>query len=245
MIPLPATPAIPTLSSEGAAGQTEAVPILMYHYVRPDPGPNDPIGQDLSVTPEDFAEEMQYLADRGYTTMTLGELADVRDKKLKLPAKPVVLTFDDGYRDFYTNAWPVLRQHKFKATIFVITGFVNQDRYLTWDMIRELDQSGYIEVGSHTVHHVDLSKVAADVANAEVTESKQVIEQEIGHPIQSFCYPSGRYTASVVSQLRQVGYTIATTTNGGFSKAGDDQLLLPRVRIHGTSGLQALKSTLP
>lgn len=243
--PVPPTPTVPTLTSVGAAGQTQPVPILMYHYVRPNPGPSDPIGQDLSVTPADFVNEMQYLQDHHYTTMTLGELADVRAGKLKLPAKPVVITFDDGYRDFYTTAWPVLKQHHFKATIFLISGFINQPRYMTWDMVRELDASGYIEVGAHTVHHLNLAALSPANSWAEIDGSKVTIEKEIGHSIRSFCYPSGRYSQRVVNQVKKAGFTMATTTNWGFSKASDNPLLLPRVRIHGTVGLPYLKAALP
>ncbi len=188
---------------------------------------------------------MRYLDDHGYTTMTLSELNDVRAGKLDLPAKPVVLSFDDGYLDFYTTAWPILQQHRFKATIFVVSGFVDQPRYMTWDMIRELDRSGYIEVGAHTVHHVDLSALSTANAWAEIDGSKTTIEQQIGHVVDAFCYPSGRYSGSVAAQVKQAGFTIATTTNWGFAKAGDNPLLLPRVRIHGTVGLINLQASLP
>ena len=91
----------PTTAS---AGQIEPVPILMYHYIRPDPGKADSIGEDLSVSPEHFAAQMDYLAKHHFTTLTLAELADVRAKRLALPVNPIVLTFDDGYRDFYIQA---------------------------------------------------------------------------------------------------------------------------------------------
>lgn len=76
----------------------------MYHYIRPDPGPDDPVGQGLSVSPELFAEHLAYLAEQGYSTITMAELADAWQGRRSLPSKPIVLTFDDGYRDFYTNA---------------------------------------------------------------------------------------------------------------------------------------------
>lgn len=238
-----ATPA-PSPTATPSAGQTQPVPIVMYHYVRPDPGPSDPAGQDLSVTPEDFAAEMDYLAAQHYTTMTLGELEAVRERHASLPAKPVVLTFDDGYRDFYTAAWPVLRQHHFKATIFVITGVVDSERYLTWDMIRELDGSGLIEVGSHTVDHPELPALSDAQARAEIIDSKTALEQRLGHPVIAFSYPSGHYGQREVDDVRQAGYRCAVTTRGAFSRAADPALELPRFRIHGTRGLPQLQANL-
>ncbi|HET7034249.1 MAG TPA: polysaccharide deacetylase family protein [Thermomicrobiaceae bacterium] len=236
--PIPSPPATPS------AGQTEPVPIVMYHYVRPDPGPGDPAGEDLSVTPEDFAAEMDYLAAQHYTTMTLGELEVVRERRAPLPARPVVLTFDDGYRDFYTDAWPVLRRHHFKATIFVITGVVGSERYLSWDMIRELDGSGLIEVGSHTVDHPELPALSDAQARAEIVDSKKTLEEHLGHPVVAFSYPAGHYTQREVDDVRQAGYGCAVTTRGAFARAGDPALELPRFRIHGTRGLPQLQANL-
>lgn len=237
-----ATPA-PTGQAK-AAGQTQAVPIVMYHYVRPDPGPSDPAGQDLSVTPEDFAAEMAYLDSAGYTTMTLGELDDVRKGRLPLPAKPVVLTFDDGYRDFYTAAWPVLRQHHFKATIFVFTAALGSERYLTWEMLDELDRSGVIEVGAHTVNHLDLPGLPDAQSRAEIFNCKATLETKLGHEVRSFAYPAGHYNQRDLAYVRQAGYAMAVTTQGGFAKPGSSALELPRVRIHGPRGLAGLKASL-
>ncbi|MCC6778187.1 MAG: polysaccharide deacetylase family protein [Hyphomicrobiales bacterium] len=217
----------------------------MYHYVRPDPGPRDPSGQNLSVTPEDFAAQVQHLATAGYTSLTLAELADVRAKRAALPSKPVVLTFDDGYRDFYTNAWPVLQRHGFKATVFVITGVVGQTQYLTWDMIGELDASGSIEIASHTVNHRELPAISETNARAEVTNSRAVLEERLGHPVWSFCYPVGRYSARDAALLRAAGYAIAVTTQAGWSRADSDPMLLPRVRVTGPRALTQIRATLP
>lgn len=243
-IPTPSpAPSLPLV--ENAPGQTEAVPILMYHYVRPDPGPDDPLGQDLSVTPEDFAEQIAYLAAQGYNTLTMAELADVRANRAVLPENPIVLTFDDGYRDFYEAAWPVLRQHGFKATLFVITAVVEQPVYVTWAMIDELDKSGLVEIASHTVHHYELPYISDEEARAEVVESKAVLEQHLGHAVRSFCYPVGRFSDRDVVLLREAGYEIAVTTVGGYAEADDEDLLLPRVRIHGVTAIDQIRANFP
>jgi peptidoglycan/xylan/chitin deacetylase (PgdA/CDA1 family) len=230
--PPPIATPTPTPSPQGPA-----VPILMYHYIRPDPGPGDPVGQDLSVTPQDFAAQMDWLAANGFTPVTLAELADARSGASELPANPVVLTFDDGYRDFYTNAWPVLQAHHFKAVTFIITGVVGDEQYMTWDMLAELDRSGLIEVASHTVTHRDLPQISDDDAAHELADSKAALEQFLGHPVRSFSYPSGHYTDRDVANARADGYTMAVTTAGGWAAPDADPLQLPRVRIHGFTSL--------
>jgi len=217
-------------------GQTAPVPILMYHYIRPKPA-NDPLGAALSVDPETFAAQMDWLAAHGYTTLTLHELAEVRAGKIGLPPKPIVLTFDDGYRDFYTAAWPVLKRHGFKATIFIITGVVGNPQYMTWDMLRELDRSGLVEVGGHTVHHLDLTQLNASALEHEVADCKQTLETQLGHPIASFAYPAGRFNETVVSAVQRAGFTLAVTTKPGWARATDAPLVLPRVRIQGDLSL--------
>src|SRR5690606_25975578 len=189
--PTPVPTPTPTPTPE-PQGQITPVPILMYHYVRPDPGPGDPIGRDLSVSPEAFAAQMAWLAEAGFTTLTLGELAAVRANQLALPPQPLVLTFDDGYRDFYEHAWPVLEHQGVKATVFAITGVVDHPPYLTWDMLTALHESGLIEIASHTVTHRELPTLSAAEMEHELRQSKQDLESRLGLPVASFSYPVGR-----------------------------------------------------
>ncbi|WP_083856566.1 polysaccharide deacetylase family protein [Nitrolancea hollandica] len=223
--------------SVAPAGQTEPVPILMYHYVRPDPGNGDTIGQDLSVTPDNFADQLNYLAEHHFTTMTMEELADVRAKRRALPPNPIVLTFDDGYRDFYTYAWPLLREHGFKATSFIITNVVDQPHYLTWQMIDEMQRSGLIEFGSHTLSHRELPSLSDAAAKQEIEQSKQILESHLGHPVRSFCYPAGRISDRDGEFVHNAGYEIAVTTKHGYAKPDQNPLRLPRMRIHGSTTL--------
>jgi len=238
-IPVAESPMLTPTASRPSAdhvpeGQTEPVPILMYHHVRPDPGLGDPIGQNLSVNPETFDAQMSYLVTNGYTPMTMGELADVRARRrLPLPPRPIVLTFDVGYRDFYTHAWPVLRRYGIKATSFIITGWVDQPRYLTWQMIDEMASSGLVEFGSHTRDHKELPRLDDDHAGDEIIESKRALEAHLGQSVRSFYYPAGRFTPRDAALVWKAGYEIAVTTQPGFASAEEDSLLLPRVRIDG------------
>src|SRR5207253_7977146 len=130
--------------------------ILMYHYVRVNPRASDRLGADLSVTPAHFAAQMKWLAANGFHTVTLDDLTAAIVEGEPLPSRPVILTFDDGYEDFYTAAYPILEEYRFKATSFVITGKVGWGGYLTWDQMRKMQASGLVQFESHTVNHVQL-----------------------------------------------------------------------------------------
>ncbi|MFN3336035.1 MAG: polysaccharide deacetylase family protein [Thermomicrobium sp.] len=233
MIPTPPEPTLPVASAPTPpySAFRDPIPILMYHYIRPRPGSDDPLGQRLSVDPVTFQAQMDWLAQHGFTPITLSELAALRAGLLSAPPHPIVLTFDDGYRDFYQNAFPILRAHGFHATIFVITGFVGQERYLTWDMIRELDRSGLVEIGAHTVHHPDLTMLAHP--ESEIRDCKDALEHVLGHPVTVFAYPAGKFDARVESAVRAAGFQQAVTTQPRWATPGDDPLALPRLRVTG------------
>lgn len=216
----------------------------MYHYVRPSPGPSDPIGVDLSVPPQAFEQQMAWLALSGYTTMTMHEFDEVRAGKIGLPEKPIILTFDDGYRDFYTSVFPVLKKYHLKATSFVITGFVGEPAYMTWDMIKEIDRSGLVEVGAHTVTHLDLSALSDAEATSQIVNCKAALEQHLGHPVDDFAYPSGKYTSATLEILQKAGFQTAVTTQNRWTRASDPLLELPRVRVHGQVTIGEFKAML-
>jgi len=208
-----------------------AVPILMYHYIRDYHVASDPEGINLSVAPALFAQQMQYLATHGYTPITLDMLAAIFAGKARAPAKPIVLTFDDGYKDFFTAAFPILKQHHFHAVSFVITGFVGEHRYLSWKNIKEMQASGLIAFESHTVHHTYLPAVSYQQALDEVVTSKKILERETGAPVNFIAYPDGATDATVESAVQKAGYIGALSEV--FGKATAISLDMPRVRIPG------------
>ena len=223
----------------------DRIPILMYHYVRTVTNPKDRLGIRLSVTPKLFAAQMQYLADNGYTTLTMEDLYSILAGRQPLPRKPIALTFDDGYEDFYTSAWPILQQHHFKATSYIITGFVGGGAYMTWDQIRQLDASGMVDFGAHTEHHVDLRGLSASRLWNEVDGSKVDMEQHLGHPVLDFCYPSGEYTSRVIADVQRAGFESATTTHYGLLQSLQWAFTMPRVRVTGTDSIKVWEARLP
>ncbi len=212
------------------------VPILMYHYISVPPPDADKYRLDLSVTPDNFAAQMAYLAAQGYHTIRVQDLTSyLLHGTPALPPKPIVLTFDDGYVDNYQNALPILRKYKFTATFFIITQFIDDNRpgYLTWDQVEEMAIEG-MEIGSHTLDHVDLYGKPRAYQVTEIDGSKLMIESRIGTPVKSFCYPSGKFDLRTISVLRSGGYLGATTEIQGTLQSTANIYELRRIRIRGS-----------
>ena len=222
------------------------VPILMYHDVSShEPGMSV---QKLSllVTPEQFAEQMQYLRDHNFTTITLDDWMAARAGQTTLPPHPVILTFDDGRLGVYRNAFPALRRNGQKAILFLITGEVGRvvKGYLDWTMVRAMQSSGLITFGSHTVHHVELSLTSPQRALMELSYSKMMIQRNTGRRCDYFCYPYGKYTAWVAKLVGTAGYRAATTEIPGWSRVTDNAYELRRVRIDGRDNMAVFAAKL-
>ncbi len=209
----------------------------MYHYIRINPNPVDRIGAGLSVNPDLFGRQMAYLAEAGFTPVTLEDVYAAWTAGAPLPPRPVVLTFDDGYRDFFTAAYPVLKARGFRATVYVIVDFLDRPAYLTWEMLSTLVSEGLVAVGSHTLTHVDLTTAAPDRARREIFLSKQRLEERLGVAVADFAYPAGRYNPAAVGLVEAAGYRTAVTTRPGNILRLEERLTLPRVRVDGREGL--------
>ncbi len=214
--------------------RTLTMPILMYHYVRPAPSMRtDLLGYRLSVTPENFEAQMSWLYDHGYHAVNFNDVRAYFAGERPLPPKPVVITLDDGYRDLYTSAFPVLRAHGFTAVAYIVTSFVGRPAYVTADQIVEMDRAG-MEIASHTIDHADLagrSSFAADVY--QLAQSRKWLEDLVGHPVLDFAYPSGRFNAVAVEAVRQTGYYSAVTEIPSVYHSEADRYTWTRVRVGG------------
>lgn len=241
----PAAVALPTLMppvqagfTQAAPGQRPYIPILMYHYVRyVDPG-LDPLGFGLSVTPEQLGAQLGWLRAAGYEAVRMDAAAACIRGEGPCPARAVVLTFDDGYMDAYSAALPLLQQHGYVATFYIVTGFVGQPGYMGWNEIRALRDAG-MEIGAHSVTHPDLTSLGLDELRAQVAQSGATIAAEIGAPVVSFCYPGGRFNDTVAAVAGESGYTSATTTIADGPQ--DNPYTLPRLRISGELALDGFQ----
>jgi peptidoglycan/xylan/chitin deacetylase (PgdA/CDA1 family) len=219
------------------------VPILMYHYIRINPDPRDRLGFDLSVTPADFTAQMDWLQANGYHPVDLNDLRGYLLGHGTLPDKPVVLTFDDGYRDMYTTAFPILHAHHFKGVAYIVSGFLNSPYNVTSQQVVDLEDNG-IQIASHTVSHVDLTRVSAGELYHQLVDSKIALETLVGHPIVDFCYPSGRFNDAVARAVEAAGYQTATTTQPGIVHSAGDRFLWTRVRVDGGEPLSQFVANL-
>lgn len=208
----------------------------MYHYVSEPPPEADVYRKDLSVTPAQFESHVQALQNAGYQSIPLSDLVSyLATGQPELPAKGVVLTFDDGYVDNYDNALPVLQKYGFTATIFVITDFVDMQRpgYATWAQLAEMHAAG-IDIGSHSRDHADLSGRDVDFLVWQALGSRQMIESRLGFTPRLFCYPAGRYDDLAIQVVRSADYWGAVTTQQGATHASDAPFELTRVRVRGS-----------
>lgn len=215
------------------------VPILMYHYVEYVRDKNDTKRISLNTTPYILEEEIKTLIEAGYTFMTHKELSDVMNGKSKLPSKPVLLTFDDSYKDFYTDAYPLLKKYNVKATQYTISGFLNRPNHMSSSELQEIAKDGLVEIASHTVNHVWLKGGALQTITAEVTQSKKDLEQLIKKSIVSFAYPYGAFDEQARQAVKNAGYESAVSTIQGTEQTQENKFFLSRLRPGGRTG-QAL-----
>jgi Predicted xylanase/chitin deacetylase len=200
------------------------VPILNYHKV-------DNFYHALSVSPQEFEEQMAYLAKNGFTTITPDQLMAYLNHDRELPEKPIIITFDDGYLDNYTNAYPIMKKYGFTATIFLVTNLIDHDeRFMTWEQVKTMQQDGFV-FGSHTVSHIPLNKLPREQAMAELIDSRKEIEYRLGTKPRYFAYPTGAYNSQVEEMVKQAGYKAAFTIRYGQAGAESNPYALERIPI--------------
>ena len=231
-----ATPALPT--PVGGYSLTVRVPILMYHYVSEPPEDADEYRLDLSVSPANFRAQLQYLADNDFTAVDLYDLSLAITGKRPLPPKPVILTFDDGYLDHYTNAFPLLQEFGFKGTFFIVTEFVDAGNpaYMNWEMIEQMAAAG-MRMEPHSKTHADLRDQPRDVLIWQILGSQETLAAHIGYTPRYFCYPGGRYDEDTIAILKEKNFWGAVVTAGGKWHGFNDRYEWKRLRMRYTTTL--------
>jgi peptidoglycan/xylan/chitin deacetylase (PgdA/CDA1 family) len=216
------------------------VPILMYHYVSELPPDADSLRRDLTVSPDDFRAQLQYLAEAGYHPITLTDLYLHLTQGYPLPEKPTVLTFDDGYRDAYDVVFPILLDYGFPGTFFVLASPAEYESadYLTWAQIKEMSDAG-MAIEGHGRDHVDLRGQSYDYLVYQILGIQEAIHYHTGRLPRFFCYPSGQYDADVVAVLKSAGYWGAVTTRWEKEHTLEKLFEMGRVRIRGSDTLES------
>lgn len=210
------------------------IPILMYHVI----GDGSGSLQELYVNPGVFASQMEYLQANGYHTITMSELYDHWQEGTPLPARPIILTFDDGYRSDYELAFPILQANGFRAVHFLyVRKQLNHANSLTREEIAELLAAGH-EIGNHTYNHIELHTAGPQGLVKETQQAKTALEGILDIQIVSFCYPVGRYNSDAIRAVEESGHRLAVTTEYGYASAEQGLLTLKRIRINRSDELQ-------
>lgn len=249
----PADPDAPILVPASPPTTKLLVPVFMYHHVSNLPV-RDYLDFNLTVTTTNFDAQLTWLQQQGYHSITMTELFDALYYGKALPAHPMILTFDDGYNDMYTDALPSLLAHHYRGVFFIITGMIGGN-YMTWEQVRTLAQDG-MEIASHTIHHVNVGQPPAWTSTQnELLLSKETLETQLRQPVQFFCYPTGEpfhhdpiYEQQIVlTDLFNDGYVGATLDPFSYDSAiqnAQTPYQLPRVRVSGGESMQLFISIL-
>ncbi|HEL1906360.1 TPA: polysaccharide deacetylase family protein [Streptococcus suis] len=234
------------MTSESSEVQTEIIweqqtepiklPILMYHAIHV-MAPEEEANANLIVDPTTFESHLKALQDAGYYTLSPEEAYKVLTENVLPAGKKVVwLTFDDSLWDFYSYAYPLLKQYQMKATNNVITGFTENgiEGYLTLNQMKEMQANGMSFQG-HTVNHPDLEVSSTDDQMSELSQSKNYLDSQLNQETIAVAYPSGSYSQDTLNISEQAGYKLGLTTNNGLASLADGLLSLNRVRILPTT----------
>ena len=236
-----------------ALSKEKKVPILMYHSISQHATPKY---RPFAVSPKVFADQMEYLYQHEYTPMTVTQFVNaIARREATLPERPVLITFDDGFVDFFTEAFPVLQRYKFTATLYVTTGYVGGTsswlwregeatrQMLTWDQLAEISANG-IECGGHSHKHPQLDIISLPKARSEITLCKELLEEHLGVKVSSFAYPHGYHSLSIKQLIRETGYTSACAVGYTMSSESADPFALGRLLVTDDTNGDVLASLL-
>jgi len=226
------------------------IPVLLYHGISDEPSAG---AARFTLAPGVFEEHMRHLVDAGYRSLTVSAFVPpLRGDPGGLPERPVVITFDDGFHNFLSEALPVMERHGLVSTLYATTGFMGEgaaganrwgDRMLSWSELAEVARRG-VEVGGHTHTHPMLDTLPHRSARAEIAGCKDLIEQHLQAPVASFAYPHGYSSAWVRRAVQQAGYTSACAVKNALSHLGDDRFAIARLMLETTHSMDDFRRML-
>ena len=233
-----------------------SIPILMYHSISEKKEDTVHPYYCINTTPEIFYTHMIFLRENSYSVINLNEALQILRKPTYPSKRYAVITFDDGYRDFYNEAFPILKDYGYTATVFLPTGYISDNRLsfkkkgcLTWDEVRQLHNQG-ISFGSHSITHSELQSLKYNDLQYEIQKSKETIENKIGAKVESFCYPSRfpeekrNFIIYLRNLLRKNGYGHGVSTRIGTTSQNDDSYFMKRIPINSMDDISFLKAKL-
>lgn len=213
------------------------IPVLYYHSV------DKNAANEVTITPEKLQEQLDYINDNNYVTITMTELYDHIENNKPIPEKSILITFDDGYMNNYTEAFPMLKELNMTATIFCVGNSLDGSYYLSEEAIKEMSDYG-IDIESHTVNHVHLDTMSYDEQLLELKNSKNILEKITGKEVLSLAYPFGDYNDNTIKAAKDAGYKMGFTTKLGLSDRTDDIYKLDRIYISSSYDMNTFKNLL-
>lgn len=214
------------------------IPALMYHNINDD---YDKKNASVEISAENFKEHMLTLKKAGYTSIFFHEYLSYLNNEIKLPEKPILITFDDGYLNNYTVGFPILKETDMKATIFIVTGRMGLQGavtypHFTWKQALEMEKSGVVDIQSHTQYHSHLPEISNASLALELRKSKYIIEKMLNKKVNILAYPYGEWNENVISAAKNAGYeacVLADPVDPGVNRIGDNPYLIKRITVYG------------
>ena len=212
------------------------IPILTYHSI-------DNSGSVISISPEKFRSQMYHLRDKNFNVISLEDIVTALDKKIPLPPRSIAITFDDGFKNFYEIAYPILKKCGFTVTVFLVPRHCGKNNkwqgqpkgipileLLDWEQVREMADNG-MDFGAHTMNHTDLLNLSLEQAREEIVNSKLIIEKYLDKSVQFFAYPFGRFNNEVKTIIQDV-FSGACSVELDFVNVNSDVYALPRIEMY-------------
>jgi len=194
-------------------GATTSIPIFLYHHVQELPDTADSALRRWSLTSEKFEAQISWFVQHGFHTITMAQLTAHLKHGQPLPPNPVVLTFDDGWKEHYTVVFPILMKYNFVGTFFITTDSVGHSAFVSWKQLQKMSTAG-MDIQAHSLTHPHLDKLPSQEAFHEIIESKKMIESHLNKPVVVFAYPFGGYNDTVIQMVKRAGFESAATVSG-------------------------------
>lgn len=221
---------LPPKKSGETTGEQLKIPIIMYHYVEYVKDDGDLIRRQLNIAPSLFEGHLQALKQAQYETYFVRDVPSILNDTVSYSTHSAILTFDDGYEDFYTVVFPLLKKYHMRATVYVIYDYIGRSGFLSEKQIQELSESDLVEIGSHTLDHVYLKQAPDLYAEKQIIESKRLFEEKFHMKIKTFAYPYGAFNSKNVESVKKAGYTAAVSVISGEMQSKDTLFYLSRIR---------------
>ena len=218
------------LEKKASVSANLKISIIMYHYVEYVKDIEDLIKKRLDISPDLFEGHLKALKEASYKTYFVKEIPDILEGKIEYSSHSAVLTFDDGYEDFYTVVFPLLKKYQMKATIYIIVDFIGRRGFMNEKEIKEVLDSGLVELGSHTLDHLYLKLTPETVARKQIFESKKVLEEKFKVKVETFAYPYGAFSEKTIDLVKEAGYKAAVSVIPSMIQSKENLFYLSRVR---------------